>query len=363
MSPATPRRPRGLALFWVLGLASLTASVAGAGWILRSHAGSGPAPAAAPPDTPPPPLVSCIGHVDVESGVSFPYPSQPGRVVELPVREGQPVKAGGLLLRTDDTVARAQVEEAEAGVKAAEAKLAEARNARDDHALLVDQQAKAIEAARHDLAAARHIAARKRELAGVTGGGVAKSEADAADELVKKAQVGVEAEELKLRLVKARARDIDLKIVQAEQDVANKQALARKARFALEECSVKAPVDGTVLRLAMQTGDLLGPQPKVPPMIFCPDTPRVVRAEVEQEWAGRAAVGQIARIQDETSSNGPYWTGKVVRVADWMAHRRSVLPDPSQFLDVRTLECIVAIDPGQPPLRIGQRVRVALYNP
>jgi hypothetical protein len=46
-----------------------------------------------------------------------------------------------------------------------------------------------------------------------------------------------------------------------------------------------------------------------------------------------------------------------------MAHRRSILPDPSQFHDIRTLECIIALDPDQPPLRVGQRVRVALSNP
>ena len=46
-----------------------------------------------------------------------------------------------------------------------------------------------------------------------------------------------------------------------------------------------------------------------------------------------------------------------------MAQRRLILPDPSAFHDVRTLECLIEIDAGQAPLRIGQRVRVALSNP
>jgi hypothetical protein len=33
---------------------------------------------------------------------------------------------------------------------------------------------------------------------------------------------------------------------------------------------------------------------------------------------------------------------------------------PKQFNDVRTLECIVALDRGQRALRIGQRVRVSI---
>ena len=127
---------------------------------------------------------------------------------------------------------------------------------------------------------------------------------------------------------------------------------------------VKAPADGKVLRLDLRKGDLLPAQPKSPPLIFCPNEPRIVRAEVEQEWASRAQEGQIATIQDETSNgNGPTWTGKVIRLSDWMAHRRSILPDPSQFHDIRTLECIIAVDGSQPPLRIGQRVRVSFSNP
>ena len=51
------------------------------------------------------------------------------------------------------------------------------------------------------------------------------------------------------------------------------------------------------------------------------------------------------------------------RISDWYSQRRSVLLEPLQFNDVRTLECIISIDPGQPPLRIGQRVRIALNNP
>ena len=54
------------------------------------------------------------------------------------------------------------------------------------------------------------------------------------------------------------------------------------------------------------------------------------------------------------------WRGKVVRLSDWYTHRRSMLQEPLQFNDVRTLECIVQLDPGQSALRIGQRVRVTL---
>ena len=54
------------------------------------------------------------------------------------------------------------------------------------------------------------------------------------------------------------------------------------------------------------------------------------------------------------------WRGQVARISDWYTHRRSILQEPLQLNDVRTLECLIALDSGQPPLRIGQRVLVTL---
>jgi hypothetical protein len=51
----------------------------------------------------------------------------------------------------------------------------------------------------------------------------------------------------------------------------------------------------------------------------------------------------------------------VARVSEWFARRRSVLLEPGQVNDVRTLECIVAFDDPDPPiLRIGQRMRITI---
>jgi multidrug resistance efflux pump len=145
----------------------------------------------------------------------------------------------------------------------------------------------------------------------------------------------------------------------ARASVTARQARLEQARRAVEECALKAPVDGTVLRMLVNPGDVLGPEPKQPAVLFCPAGRRVIRAEVEQEFAGRVAVGQAATVQDD-ASGGPTWHGRVLRLSDWYTQRRSILPEPSQFHDVRTLECLIVLDEGQPPLRIGQRVRVTL---
>jgi hypothetical protein len=89
--------------------------------------------------------------------------------------------------------------------------------------------------------------------------------------------------------------------------------------------------------------------------------------EVEQENAARVFIGQPAEIEDDSRTGGR-WKGKVVRVSDWFTHRRSMLLEPTQFNDVRTLECILEVEPGEEakgtlPLRIGQRVRVHFIQP
>ena len=86
----------------------------------------------------------------------------------------------------------------------------------------------------------------------------------------------------------------------------------------------------------------------------------LIRAEVSQEFAGRIREGQPAWIQDDTDATQA-WRGKVVRVSSWYTHRRSIMQEPLQLNDVRTLECIVAFDDPDPPaVRIGQRMRISI---
>jgi multidrug resistance efflux pump len=354
-------RRRGLSLVYLFGFALLAVSMAGAGWMMRSNAGPANGGQALGDGTASA-VIHCIGHVDVESGVTFPYPVAPGRVVEVKVREGQVLKAGEVLFRMDDRTQRKDVERAEAAVSLAGMGVTKAVNDADEHAKAVQVQSQAVEVARRNVEVAQLAARRKRKAA--NDGGLVKEEAEAAELLAKTAEATVKLEEDKLEALKARAENLALARKRAEAEVADAKLLLDKAKLACDECVVKAPTDGSVLRLAVQVGDLLPPEAKSPPVVFCPAEQRIIRAEVEQEWAGRVQDGMIATIEDETSSsNGPTWKGKVVRCGDWMAHRRSILPDPAQFHDVRTLECIIALDPDQPRLRIGQRVRIALSNP
>jgi hypothetical protein len=67
--------------------------------------------------------------------------------------------------------------------------------------------------------------------------------------------------------------------------------------------------------------------------------------------------GMIAEFYDDNRQK-KLGKGKVVRLAPWIAQRRSLLDEPFQRNDVRTLECMVSVDDSNEDLKIGQRVRV-----
>lgn len=343
----------------VLALAFLSVSALGARFLLPHARSPGKDSGAAPgtETSATPRWLACLGYVDVEKGVLPLTPSVPGRVVEVAAKANETGGAGATLLRLEDDAARADVQQAEESLRAAQAQLPEARQGPGIHQSLVAQQQDAIEAARHDLAAARILATHKAKLAKQEL--IRQEEADAAREQVAKAEAAERAEQKKLRALEM--RDPQQNLARAEAEVRAHQAVLDKARYALRQCSVSAPGPGEVLGVLVQTGDVFGPQSREPALMFVPEGPRIVRAEVEQEFAPRVAVGQRAEVSDD-ALHGPTWTGRVARLSDWFAPRRTSPPDVTLPADVRTLECIIELDAAQPRPRIGQRVRVKLYQ-
>ncbi|MFN4261765.1 MAG: HlyD family secretion protein [Gemmataceae bacterium] len=298
--------------------------------------------------------IVCFGHVDVEPGVVALFPTQAGRVMDVLVQEGQEVRQGQPLLQLDSRMCRYLLQEAEAAVKSAQSRLTQVKQFPDQHASRVAQQQAAIDSAKGYLAAARFMLARKRELANI--GQMNSKEVDAQVEQVRQLEAAEKAEYEKLR--ELNLSDPAILIAQSEAELAAAEARCQQARLALDECILRAPTDGTVLRIHAWVGEMITATSE-PAMYFCPKGPRVVRAEVAQEYANRLKEGQVAIIRDD-ASGATAWQGRVTRISDWYTRRRSILREPRETNDIRTLECIITLTPDQPPLRIGQRVQVTL---
>lgn len=304
--------------------------------------------------------VVCVAFVDAGNGVVPLYPLQPGRVAKVVVQEGEAVKSGAILMEMENTLAKAQLAEAEADVAAGKEQIKQALLLVDQQKQSISAQKAGIEAKEFELGSAK---AKLKQLDSLVRNKLAKpEELESASELVRAGEKAVEVEQAKLRA--AQTLKPEIAVEQARNDLKAREARLEKARFALEETRIKAPADGTVLRWYIHEGETLGPAPRTPAVMFCRAGKKVVRAEVEQEFARRVHMGQKAEIRDDTTVSGPVYMGKVTRVSDWYSHRRSIILEPLQYNDVRTLECLIEIEEADsnPPLRIGQRVRVKLMG-
>ncbi len=352
---ATPRRA-----WWLLLLVLLAASTPAAG-LLFSYSSRGAPPAASERNlektasSPEDKGIVCFGQVDLIHGVTALLPLQPGRVAEVLVEEGRTVAQGEVLIRLEDAPAKSRVAEAQAALDEAELRLKQTSKLPEQQRSRIAQQQDAVDAMRDRLSAARRQVDRQQKL--VKDQLADRKDLDISEDHVHELEAMLRAEEKRLDDLKR--QDINDDIRRAEKEVQAMKARRDQAQYALDECALKAPRRGTVLRLLVGPGDVLGSQSKQPAVQFAAEGPQIVRADVEQEFVTRVAIGQPATVQDETHLER-MWKGKVERIADWITQRRSVMQGPLDFSDVRTVEVLITLDSGQPPLRIGQRVRVRI---
>ena len=346
-------RSHPVRLVLLLGFAAIALSTAGALFALHPRDGSAKEKKAES-------LVAatgdkglvCSGYVDVEGGVTPLAPLQPGRVAEVAVRENDKVKAKQVLLRMDSTLAEQRLREAKADLAAAEAKLHQAESLPGQHDAQVAQQKAAIEAANQRMSAAKDIEKRKADLARLKQ--IDQLEADAAAKLAEEAKSAMTAEQEKLKQLTL--VDPKLQIARAKADV-DARALARsRPSSRWMNATLRAPADGEILLVQVSPGSVITGQSAQPSILFVARKPRIVRAEVEQEFADRLSVNQAVTVKDEARRKET-WTGKVKRVSDWYTQRRSSAPDTLRISnnEVHVLECIIELGPNQAPLRMGQR--------
>lgn len=351
----SPSRPRFRLSLWVVGVLAAS-SAALTVWALTSRADA-PSAAGQPTGSRSDLHFAFLGYGDLEQGVASLYPLQPGRVVKVFAHDGDAVEDNAPLFTMDCKVAMDQIYAAEADLTDANLLLEQASKLGAQHQAQLDGQRQAVEARKQEAAAARAKADMARRLNRSETHAVSDEDAQAADAQANGLEAAARGEEAKLHLLELDDPSIALR--RAENAVDGKQTQLRKAELGLRECTVWAPAKGVVERMQVSEGETLGPNPRQPAVMFGADGPRIIRVEVEQEWAGHVALNQPVTAQDYSAS-GPTWHGRVTRLSDWYTHRRSIMLDPLQFNDVRTLECVVALDPDQPPVRIGQRVRVTL---
>jgi multidrug efflux pump subunit AcrA (membrane-fusion protein) len=252
------------------------------------------------------------GLVDADGGLIQIAASRDGVVRMVAVEEGDRVHQGDVLLVVDDRTARSDL-------AVAEAELAQAKAA--------------LQAISVRKAAAERDVARYRRL--VAASAVAQARLD---------------EDLdRLRLAAA-------DLVLQEAIIATASARRDAAATEVAERTVRAPLDGVVVRRQVRPGDGISTLNVTTLFWLAPASPIIVRAEIEELSAERVSVGQQAEVVVEDDTVRRY-SAAVARLSLAFVPRRATLYDPRDRVDVRVVEAVVRfVTP--PPLRLGQRVIV-----
>jgi multidrug resistance efflux pump len=345
----------------LVGVMLLLAPIAVTAWWLTRPASNQPPPG--------PPLddldVVCVGRVDAEGTVTALEPTQPGKVVRVAVSEGAAVTRGQEILAIDDTQFQLAVKEAKAAVRGAEIEAELAGVRARQFPKQIEIKDKQLDGLKADVEAGERKLAQMREQQSLTSA-VSKADVAMAEASVQKLKLAVEA--AKIEVDELRKVDPQLEVRAARVKLDTAKLSEDRTVSAAKDCVLRAPADGTILRLQVAVGGTIAPTaagvPGAPPpaVVFAPAGPLVVRAEVEQSGLGRIKPGMKAVVKDDARSDSPAWTGRVGRIAGWVAPRRMILLEPGEMNDVRTTEVVIVLDQSPHPLWIGQRMQVRLVR-
>jgi HlyD family secretion protein len=203
-----------------------------------------------------------------------------GQIKELLVDFNSEVKAGQLLARIDPETFEYRVRSAQADVDAVRAMVLTAQA----NVLAAMTQ---VSRAQVDLDEARRDFDRKQSL--VEKGFIAQSEADKARALV---NTSTEA----LKAVQAQVGVAQANVKSAQANVAQREATLAQARIDLERTRITSPVNGIVIKRAIENGQTVAASLQAPELFIIAKNLRdmQVEASIDESDVGRLKVGQKA---------------------------------------------------------------------
>ena len=260
---------------------------------------------------PPPAYVAIArGQVDVEGGLIRITAPRDGRIVELHGEPGASVKTGDLLAKLD-----AHQAELSAGVAQAE----------------VDQAQARATALRTKVAGLKSRAERAAEAA-QAGAATAQAAEDAQQALA----------------------ELNAEIGEADAALAAARQKLKQTHHEVEVLTLRAPADARVVARAAHVADVVSTQGNAALFTLLPDAPRIVRAELNEAFVAKVAVGTSADITAEDGSDKIY-KGTITRIGDVFGPSK-LTEEAQEASDARDVECILRLDSDA--LRVGQRVQV-----
>jgi len=311
--------------------------------------------ASAQPEVGRPAMLVAPGRVEPERApVKLGFEAQ-GRIVAIDVDEGDAVKAGQVLARIDDRLARARVAATEAALAQAKARYLFARRGpRSEDLAAARAEADAAAAAAEHRGAEQ---ARTERLGDV--GAVATSVVDADGAAARVAQAQASAASARYQSLAKGTRPEQVE--EAAAAIALAQSEVEAAKVALDQTVLRAPSDGVILRRLAEVGSIV--TLTVPaPVVTLADLRRLeVRAEVDEADVAAIALGQAAYATADAYGDRRFPV-RITRITHELGRKTVRDDDPRARVDTRVLEVIARFEstPGvELPLGLRMSIHVA----
>ncbi|MDQ5767789.1 efflux RND transporter periplasmic adaptor subunit [Thiothrix subterranea] len=203
-----------------------------------------------------------------------------GRVTHIPVKEGQAVKRGDLLIQLADSTDRASLAQATTAVALAEAKLRQQREVGLPTAQQTLRQAQAdAEQTRQQLTRVRTLNNQKY---------LSKTELDTAQRNLDVANSKLEAAQLQVQSNQPKGSDALLATTALNQARASLQL----AQVKLAQTTILAPADGTLISRSIEPGDIATAGKAL--MVLAAQGETQIEVQIDEKNLAKLAVGQVA---------------------------------------------------------------------
>jgi len=279
-------------------------------------------------------------------------PQVSGYVVAVAVKDYERVAAGQVLVRIDDRIYRARVEQARANLDDKIAALANNRQAHASRAAGIAAQRAAAAKATAELARAEADMGRVEDL--VQDGSVSIRERDQNLAALRQAQAQTLQSDAAIEIARQELRTVDVGKGGLEAQVEAARAQLRLAEIDLENTVIRAPEAGEVSEIGVRLGQYVtnGTQ-----LLSLVPADLWVIANFKEAQTGRMAPGQKASVRVDALA-GARLTGRVERISPAAGSEFSVLkPDNATGNFVKVPQRIgvrIVIDAGQP---MSERLR------
>jgi len=224
------------------------------------------------------------------------------RVVELPFKEGQRVKAGDVVIRLDAKEMESRLKSAQANFLAQQAQIEVTKTQIASHKAQIKGTQASLEQAKKDYERQKQLLAT---------GDISQSVYDLARQKFEELE-----SQLQSALFQVEAEEKGLIVAQHNLDA--QKALIEEAQDALEYTTIRSPIDGVITRINAEVGEMVMTgtmnNPGTVIMIIADLSKMLLVAQVDEADVGKLALGQEASIRVKAFWDQVY-TGKVDHIA------------------------------------------------